>query len=71
VNVELIVGNLRKNVAHARGIVAAVAGALPERTCRCGSALTDAIITPLDIVPDDVKRDLAPILERRARVVAS
>lgn len=65
VSVEMVVHNLRENAAHAQGIVAAVAGALPERTCACADALSTAVITPMDIVPEDMKRKLEPILSRR------
>ena len=34
------------------------------RHCPCGSALQDAIITPKDRVPDEVKRKLEPIAGR-------
>jgi len=64
VSVEMVVANLRRNVVHARAIVARVAGALRARDCRCGAALADAIITPLDRVPEATKHDLAPILAR-------
>ena len=64
VSVEMVIENLRQNVAKARGIVADAARALPERTCPCASALTGAVITPLDLVPDETRRDLAPILDR-------
>lgn len=71
VTAEMIIGNLRKNVARARGIVREAIGALAaERTCACASALESAIVTPLDLVPAQVKRDLAPILERAGKAVA-
>ncbi len=69
VSVELIVANLRRNVAAAQGIVADVAGVLPLRDCGCASALASAIITPPEFWPEGTERDLAPIL-RRARVEA-
>jgi hypothetical protein len=37
---------------------------LPERTCACKDALATAIVTPMALVPDAVKADLAPILGR-------
>lgn len=64
VTVEMIVRNLQRNVGNAKRIVADVAAALPPRTCACKDALMTAIITPMHIVPDDVKHDLAPILSR-------
>lgn len=67
VTADLIIGNLLKNVAHAQAIVASAIAALPrERSCGCGDALANALITPMHLVPDDVKRDLAPILEPKA-----
>ncbi len=65
VTVELIVTNLRRNIAAAREVVAAVAAAPPGRdACECGAALRDAIITPLDMVDEARKRELGPVLER-------
>jgi 5'-methylthioadenosine phosphorylase len=66
VTADLIIANLLKNVAHARRIVAAAVNALPSgRDCACAGALATAIVTPMDLVPEQVKRDLAPILARR------
>jgi 5'-methylthioadenosine phosphorylase len=66
VTADMIIGNLLKNVAHARRIVAAAVAALPaERACACADALATAIVTPMHLVPESVKRDLAPILARR------
>lgn len=69
VSVEMIVANLRRNVEHAKRIVTATAAALSDaRTCACADALATAIITPLDLVPEQTKHDLAPILARRMEV---
>ena len=52
------------------GIVASAAASLDSRAvCACSRALESAIITPLARVPEETKRDLAPILSRRARVM--
>lgn len=64
VSVEMILRNLRSNVANAKHIVTGVASSLPARTCSCRDALVNAIITPLDLVPEQVRQDLAPILDR-------
>lgn len=64
VSVEMVIENLRRNVARARGIVADAARALPERECACAGALSSAILTPMHLVPDEIKSDLAPILDR-------
>ncbi len=67
VSVDVVMQRLRENAGAAQRIVAAVAGALPARTCACADALAGAIVTPMELVPEDVKRKLAPILSR-ARV---
>lgn len=65
VSVELILQNLRRNVGNARRIIEVAAARLPDwRACGCRLALRDAIVTRPDLVPEEVKRDLAPILER-------
>jgi 5'-methylthioadenosine phosphorylase len=64
VSVDMILANLQRNVATARRIAADLASALPARSCRCATALSTAIVTPLHLVPEDVKADLAPILGR-------
>ncbi len=64
VTADLIIANLRRNVANARRIAASVAASLPARTCACRDALANAIVTPLDLVPDETKRNLAPVLAR-------
>jgi 5'-methylthioadenosine phosphorylase len=63
VTVEMIVANLMRNAQTAQQVIAAAVGALPfERTCECATALKHAIITRPEVVPADVKRDLAPIV---------
>ena len=63
VTVEMIVANLTQNARTAQQVIAAAVDALPfDRTCECASALKYAIITRPDVVPADVKRDLAPIV---------
>ncbi len=52
VTVEQIVGVLLKNAEHACDVVREAVGTLPkERTCKCGSALSHAIITDKSKVP--------------------
>jgi 5'-methylthioadenosine phosphorylase len=63
VSVESVVAILRQNVATARTILRAAVTMIPsERTCACGRALRDAIITARERIPAEVKRDLAPIV---------
>ena len=63
VTVEMIVGNLLKNVAASKELLRKVVPALTgDRNCDCGTGLRDAIITPSDRVDDDFKKKMAPIV---------
>ncbi len=63
VNVEAVVKILLKNVETAKRIIRAAVAEIPEtRACFCAHALKDAIITARDAVPEQVRRDLAPIV---------
>jgi len=63
VTVEMIIATLNKNSATAQHIIAGAVEKLPyERTCECASALKHALITRPDAVPDQIKKDLAPII---------
>jgi 5'-methylthioadenosine phosphorylase len=65
VTVEQILSNLGKNAATARAVLRDVVGRLPiERNCECAHALRHALVTAGQLVPDQVKRDLAPIVGR-------
>jgi 5'-methylthioadenosine phosphorylase len=63
VTVELIVANLLQNAATAQKTIAdAVARLDGARTCACKDALKTAIITQPQHIPDNVKKELAPII---------
>src|SRR5438128_8426288 len=63
VTVDLIVANLRQNSAIAQKTIAeAVSRIDGARTCGCKDALATAIITRPEQVPDQTKRELAPIV---------
>jgi 5'-methylthioadenosine phosphorylase len=63
VTVELIIANLTQNARTAQQIIANAVERLPfERTCECASALKYALITRPDAVPEQIKKDLAPII---------
>jgi 5'-methylthioadenosine phosphorylase len=63
VTVEMIVANLMQNAKTAQQIIANAVERLPfERTCECASALKYALITRPEAVPEQVKKDLAPII---------
>jgi len=63
VTAEMIISNLARNVDVARQTVRLALPRLPaRRDCPCAHALRDALVTPLDLVPQDVKERLAPII---------
>ena len=65
VTVEMVMSTLSKNAATAQQIIAGAVERLPyERTCECASALKYALVTRAEMVPDQVKKDLAPIIGR-------
>ena len=63
VTVDLIIANLTRNAATARKTIAEAVGRLDlARTCGCKDALATAIITRPEAVPEQTKKDLAPII---------
>jgi len=63
VTVELIIANLMQNAATAQKTIAgAVERISGPRTCACKDALATAIITQAPLVPEQTKKDLAPII---------
>ncbi|MEX0785843.1 MAG: S-methyl-5'-thioadenosine phosphorylase [Dehalococcoidia bacterium] len=71
VSADLIIANLNRNVDNAKRVVhAAVRELPPERDCPCATALANALVTPPELVPDDIKRDLAPLIGRYMSVGA-
>ena len=65
VTVEMIVANLLQNAKTAQQAIAgAVERISGDRTCACKDALATAIITRPDLIPEQTKRDLAPIVGR-------
>jgi 5'-methylthioadenosine phosphorylase len=63
VTVEMIVATLMQNAQTAQRAIAEAVAALPAaRSCECGSSLKYALITRPEAVPDQLKKDLAPII---------
>ncbi len=64
VTVDMIVANLRANVAIAKNIIAKIAAEIQrmKRKCPCPDALKSAIITAPDRIPDSLRRSLGPII---------
>ena len=63
VTVDLIIANLTQNAVTAQKTIAdAVETISGARTCACRDALATAIITQAPLVPEQTKKDLAPII---------
>ena len=69
VTVEMVVQNLLANVDTAKAIIreALPAIACAERHCICGTALSDAIITSRDAIPEERARELELLLGKYLR----
>jgi 5'-methylthioadenosine phosphorylase len=65
VTAEQIIGVLGRNAETARRVLRAAVRRLPiPRGCECATALKYALVTPTELVPDEVKRDLEPVIGR-------
>lgn len=65
VTVDMIVGNLTKNAELAKALIAEAVERVPEgRSCLCANALSTALITSPEAIPEDLKRELAPIIDK-------
>ncbi|MEO8457620.1 MAG: S-methyl-5'-thioadenosine phosphorylase [Chloroflexota bacterium] len=63
VTADLVVATLLKNVEVSRRAVRSALQDLPDRShCDCSTALRDAMITSIDLVPESTKERLAPII---------
>jgi 5'-methylthioadenosine phosphorylase len=63
VTVDMVIATLLQNAKTAQQLIAeAVANVPSERTCACATALASAIITRPEMIPAEVRRDLAPII---------
>jgi 5'-methylthioadenosine phosphorylase len=65
VTVDLIIANLTQNAVTAQKTIAEAVGRIAgPRACGCKDALATAIITRPELVPEQTKKDLAPIIGR-------
>jgi 5'-methylthioadenosine phosphorylase len=63
VSADQIIANLGRNAAAAGAVLRAALRGLPApRDCECASALRFALVTPPELVPAAIKRELAPIV---------
>jgi 5'-methylthioadenosine phosphorylase len=65
VTVEIVLQNLLRNVENAKAAASHLATNLLDwQACDCCASLASAIITRLDLVPQQRRRELGPILQR-------
>src|SRR5438067_2505749 len=65
VTVDMIIANLLQNAKTAQRAIAEAVGRLDgARTCGCKDALASAIVTAPELVPEQTKRDLEPIIRK-------
>ena len=63
VTLEIVMRNLSKNVENSKRIIKRVIKDMPEnRSCECGMALANAIVTDRKLIPAKLKKDLKPII---------
>jgi 5'-methylthioadenosine phosphorylase len=63
VTVDMVITNLAHNAHTAQQVIARAVEHLPApRACACARALESAIITRRDVVPERLRRDLAPLV---------
>jgi 5'-methylthioadenosine phosphorylase len=68
VSAEQIIANLGENATRAKAVLRSAVRRLPvPRDCECASALKSALVTPAELVPEGVKRELEPIIGRYLR----
>ncbi len=65
VTVEAVLEVMRRNIETSKAIIRQAVKEMPEaRSCRCGSALQNTIMTPEGLIPAKTKKDLWPIIGR-------
>jgi len=68
VTVEAVLEVMRKNIETSKAMIREAVRLLPEeRTCGCGEALRNAIMTPAALIPPKTKKDLEPIIGKHLK----
>ncbi len=63
VTVEAVLAVMKKNIETSKSMIREAVKMLPDsRTCTCGEALRNAIMTPEKLISAKTKRDLAPLI---------
>ncbi len=63
VTVEAVLAVMKKNIETSKTMIREAVGMLPPlRSCACGEALRNTIMTPEKLIPAKTRKDLAPII---------
>ncbi len=62
VDVKMIIKTLTANVEKAQQVIRKMVPTLTDKDCACHHALESAIMTKPELIPDEVKRNLKPII---------
>jgi 5'-methylthioadenosine phosphorylase len=65
VSVEMILGNMRRNIDNAKAVIKKAVAVLPIKRsgeCECAHALRNCIVTQIDHIPEKKKEDLRFII---------
>jgi 5'-methylthioadenosine phosphorylase len=63
VSVEMLIENLTANAAVTKRAIEYLVPMIPDtHDCECSTALSTAIITDRTLIPEQTKRDLAPLI---------
>jgi 5'-methylthioadenosine phosphorylase len=63
VTVEAVLAVMKKNIETSKAMIREAVNMLARsRTCSCGEALRNTIMTPEKLIPAKTRRDLAPII---------
>ena len=72
VTVEAVLAVMKHNIETSKAMIREAVKMLPmERTCGCGEALKNAIMTPEKLIPAKTKKDLALIIGKYLRTKTS
>ena len=72
VTVEAVLAVMKHNIETSKAMIREAVKMLPEkRTCGCGEALRNAIMTPEKLIPAKTKKDLALIIGKYLRTKTS
>lgn len=69
VTVEAVLAVMKHNIETSKSMIRKAVQLLPaDRSCGCGEALRNAIMTPEKLIPAKTKKDLAPVIGKYIKI---